>query len=266
MYRFRHRDVARLRLTVLGALICAMFGMALIGTLAEQNGPDVYGDNLLVLFLPLVTVYGVAFFYLLLDRIPFRIQLMRAAAIAAFVLVNLMAMVFALLPPRRGPYPYPPYIAPLTRMVSTWFGQNDVGVSDLPWAMAWYGDRRTIWLPMTIKDFYELHDFAPPKGVSVPFLMLTPYMVNRPFQSEVIKGQYKEWAPIVRGALPKEFPLQAITLLPPENDQFLAADKVRWPSQKTQQEQQPPTDQGSPPAPKVINPLPSSPELPPPSP
>jgi hypothetical protein len=263
MYRFRRRDVARLRLVVLGALACAMFGMALIGTSPEQNDPEVYGDNLLVLFLPLVAVYAVAFFYLLLDRIPFRIRLTRAAAVAAFVLLNLAPMIFALLPPRRGPYPYPPYISPVTRMVARWFGPNDVGASDLPWAMAWYGDRRTIWLPSTIDGFYELHDFVAPKGVS--FLMLTPYMLNQPFQSEVIKGQYKGWAAVARGQLPQIFPLKAATLLPPESDQILLADKARWAPQQNQESQEPQKSQASGSSP-ATNSAPSSPQSTPPPP
>jgi hypothetical protein len=239
MYAFRRRDVARLRLVVLGALVCAIFGMALFEAPSEQNGPEIHGGNLLVLFLPLVAVYGVAFFYLLLDRIAFRIRLSRAAAIAVFALINLMPMIFTLLHPRRGLFPYPPYIAPYTRMVAQWFGPNDIGVSDLPWAMAWYGDRRTIWLPTTIRDFYEMHDFAPPKGASVSFLMLTPYMLNQPFQSELTKGQYKEWARIVLRQLPQDFPLKAVTPMPPDNDQILLADKARWAAQKSQESQEP---------------------------
>jgi hypothetical protein len=234
MYSFRRPEVARLRRAVVGAMACAIFGMALIGYPGEPNGPDVFGVNLLVLFLPLVAVYGVAFFYLLLDRIPFRIRLTRAAAIGAFALLNLAPMIFTLLPPRRGPYPYPPYIAPVTRMISTWFGSNDVAVSDLPWAMAWGGNRRTIWLPATVDDFYEIHDFVPPRGAFVSFLMFTPNLLNQPFQTEVLHGPYAAWAGIMRGQLPTLFPFKAGTLLPPVGDQILLADRVRWPQQQNQ--------------------------------
>jgi len=248
LYAFRRPDVARLRWVVLGGLLCAIFGMALIGTPSERSGPEVYGANLLVLFLPLVAVYGTAFFYLLLDRIPFRIRLTRGAVIAAFALLNVAPMIFTLLPPRPSPFRYPPYFPPMTRAVSQWFGQNDVGVSDLPWAMAWYGDRRTIWLPTQIKDFYELHDLVPPKGVSVSFLMLTPYMLNQPAQSEVLKGQYKEWAWVGRAPFPTNFPLRAGTVLPPESDQILLADRVRWAAEKGQASQASQTGQAGQPS------------------
>ena len=48
----------------------AILAMSLIGSDPERSGPDVGGGNLLVLLLPIIAIYGVAFFYLLLDRIP----------------------------------------------------------------------------------------------------------------------------------------------------------------------------------------------------
>ena len=139
------------------------------------------------------------------------------------------------------------------------FGQKEVGASDLPWAMAWYGDRRTIWLPLTVKDFDDLDLFVAPKGVA--FLMFTPYMLNQPFESEVVKGQYKEWAWIVRGSLPRDFALKAITPLPPGNEQILLADKARWSPQKSEELQELEKTQAGKSQP-ATNPPPSSPASP----
>ncbi len=113
MYGFRRSDATRLRGVLLGAIAVAIFAMSLIGSDPERNGPEVGGGNLLVLFLPLVAIFGVAFFYLLLDRIPFRIKLTRALAIGVFAALNVSPMIFTMLPPRPGPFPYPPYIPPI---------------------------------------------------------------------------------------------------------------------------------------------------------
>ena len=43
--------------------------------------------------------------------------------------------------------------------------------------MAWDGDRRTVWLPMTIDEFYEISDFVAPNNV-YRFMFLTPYMLD----------------------------------------------------------------------------------------
>ena len=106
--------------------------MSLIGSDPERIGPDVGGGNLLVLLLPIIAVYGIAFFYLLLDRIPFRIKLTRGMAIGGFVLLNASPMIFTLLPPRVGMFPYPPYISPVVRAVSAQFEPDSLASAICP--------------------------------------------------------------------------------------------------------------------------------------
>jgi 4-amino-4-deoxy-L-arabinose transferase-like glycosyltransferase len=226
MYGFRHARAARLRRILLGCLGVCIFGISIIGVPGERTSPGIQGGNLLVLFLPLVAIFGVAFFYLLLDRITFQAKLTRALAIGAFVLPNLAPMLFTLLPPRRGLFPYPPYFPPAINLLKNWFGPQDVGTSDMPWAIAWYTDRRTLWLPTTIDEFTDIHDFVAPRNTQ--FLLLTPYMLNSRFQSDLTNGEYKDWMKALRGQMPTTFPFKAATPLPPEGDQILFADRVRW--------------------------------------
>jgi hypothetical protein len=147
-------------------------------------------------------------------------------AIGLFSLINVAPLLYTLLPPRRGQFPYPPYIAPYTRMVAQWFGAQEVGASDLPWAMAWVGDRRSVWLPTRIRDLNDIHMFVAPKGLA--FTMLTPNMLDRRLQTELIKGEFKDYSSIVRGQLPADFPLKSVVPIPPGNDQILFADRPRW--------------------------------------
>jgi 4-amino-4-deoxy-L-arabinose transferase-like glycosyltransferase len=255
MYGFRRDDTSRLRRVLLGLILCAIFGMSLIGSDPERNGPDVFGSNLLVLFLPLVAIFGVAFFYLLLDRIPFRVKLTRGAAIGGFVLLNISPMIFTMLPPRRPLFPFPPYLSPITRTVAGFFESDSLGCSDLPWAMAWDGDRRTMWLPMSMDEFFEIYDFVAPKGFQ--FMFLTPYMLDARPQSEVLHGEFKGWVGLMRGQVPQLFPLKAVTLLPPDNQQILLADRVRWGKKEieaAQPEAPPATESGATnlPAPSLV--------------
>ena len=231
MYGFRRRDATRLRGVLLGAIVVAIFAMSLIGSDPERNGPEVGGGNLLVLLLPLVAIFGVAFFYLLLDRIPFRIKLTRGMAIGAFAALNVSPMVFTMLPPRPGSYPYPPYLPPVTRSVANLFKPNELGCSDLPWSMAWDGDLRTVWLPMTVDEFYQISDFVAPKGVQ--FMMLTPYLLDTKRQSEVFKGEYKGWVGLFQGQLRADFPLKAY--MAPTPDCILLADRARWAKKPTEE-------------------------------
>jgi hypothetical protein len=178
----------------------------------------------------LVAIYGCAFFYLLLDRVNFSMKLTRGLAIGTFVLLNIAPMIFVLLPPRRGPYPYPPYCPPYMRMVAKWFQKNEVGVSDMPWAVAWYMDRAALWLPLTPDEYYEIHDFVAPHFTK--FAIFTPYMLDRHYQSDILNGEYKPWSPILHGQLDAKFPLKAATLLGPDNQQILLTDRARWKDQE----------------------------------
>jgi hypothetical protein len=221
------------------------------------------GGNLLVLLLPIIAIYGTAFFYLLLDRVPFRIKLTRGMAIGGFVLLNVSPMIFTLLPPRQGMYPYPPYIAPVARAVAAQFEPDSLACSDLPWAVAWDGERRAVWVPLNLSDFYEIHDFVAPKGFQ--YLFLTPYIIDSRPQTEVAKGEYKGWEVFLRGQVPASFPLKAYSPLPPDNEQVLLADRARWANQKnaaTELESNPFTipgmTNGPPAAPGATNPAPSS--------
>jgi 4-amino-4-deoxy-L-arabinose transferase-like glycosyltransferase len=227
MYGFRRRDAVRLRGVIVGGILCALVGMSLIGSPTESVESIVNGGDLLVLFLPLVAVYGVAFFYLLLDRIAFRVRLTRGLAIGAFAALNVAPIVFTLLPPQRGAFPYPPYIAPVTSTVAGFYTRDEIGISDMPWAVAWNGDRRTLWLPTLIQDLYELHDFVlPSPGFS--FMYITPYMLNQRFQSDLQVGEYRDWSGMLIGRAPARFPFKAYTPLPPQSQQHLFSDRVRW--------------------------------------
>ena len=232
MYGFRRRDVSRVRGLLLGVIAASIFVMSLIGSDPERIGPDVGGGNLLVLVLPIVAIYGTAFFFLLLDRIPFRIKLTRGAAVAAFVAVNVSPMIFTLLPPRPGLFPYPPYIPPVTRAVAAQFEADALACSDLPWSVAWNAEHRTVWLPMSTDEFYELNDFVAPNGFQ--YMMLTPYLIDERPQTEVARGEYKGWTLFLRGQLPQNFPLKVYSALPPEEQQILLADRARWAKKKTE--------------------------------
>jgi hypothetical protein len=135
-------------------------------------------------------------------------------------------MIFAMLPPRRGPLPYPPYCAPCVNQLRRWFTKDEIGTSDMPWAVAWYVDRRAVWLPVTQDEFFDINDFVAPHNTQ--FVLLTPYMLDSRLQSDLIKGDYKDWAGITRGQLPASFPLKTARYIEPGQDQVLLADRTRW--------------------------------------
>jgi hypothetical protein len=53
-----------------------------------------------------------------------------------------------------------PYLPPYISILNHWMEPNEIIASDTPWAVAWYDDRRSLWLPDTVERFNEFHDFG----------------------------------------------------------------------------------------------------------
>ena len=54
---------------------------------------------------------------------------------------------------------WPPYAPPYIAMINTWMKPDEIIASDMPWAVAWYADRRAVWRPDSIPHFNELNDY-----------------------------------------------------------------------------------------------------------
>lgn len=212
-YSFARGHVRLLRWSV-------ALGLALLMVLAA-----VYGDataRLLAVFWPIVIIYGVAFFYILLDRMQLRIPLLRMGVTAAFLALSALPLVFTLLPPRAGvPYPpyFPPYISHVCRMLTT----DELLCTDMPWATAWYGKRNSLLLPSTLDEFYEINDYT--KRISgVYFTTITR---DREYVRTLLTGPFRTWFPILEGRIPSDFPLTQG--FPMNNfDQLFLTDRARW--------------------------------------
>ena len=50
--------------------------------------------------------------------------------------------------PRPIPVAYPPYYPPAIQTVAGWLKEKELAMSDIPWAVAWYGQRQCVWLTL----------------------------------------------------------------------------------------------------------------------
>jgi hypothetical protein len=135
-----------------------------------------------------------------------------------------LPMIVTLMPPRPSPYQYPPYFPPMIRTVSQMMKPDEIIMSDMPWATAWYGDRVSLWMPHDIKEFYSINDSLHP----ISGLLLTPISWSWPLM-EIDRGE-ADWAPMIRRqTLPHGFPLEAYTALPPNRNEYtFFSDRMRW--------------------------------------
>jgi hypothetical protein len=104
---------------------------------------------------------------------------------------------------------------------------EEITATDMPWAVAWYADRRAVWLPDTIRDFTDMSDYDL-LGGKINGLYLTPISGSQNTLKNIVEGEYKGWAPVIlRSVDLKKFPLPWATLLPLDDECIFFSDHDR---------------------------------------
>jgi hypothetical protein len=227
---FRSEGIRRLRYFLMMSLTTLIVVQALGRTQLTEDSPELNSENLIVLLVPLVFVYGVSLFFLMLDQMNLAFKGLRFIIVGVFAFVMTLPMIFSFLPPRSVPVVYPPYHPYAIQQASRWMKENELLMSDVPWAVAWYGQRQCIWLTLDATDsFFAVNDLLKP----VRALYLTQLTMDAHFATEWIKPGPPGWGTflldniLVRRAFPATFPLReaAPGFLP---DQFFLTDQRRW--------------------------------------
>ena len=235
---FRNPTISRLRYFLIGCLLVLTLAQALGRTQLSEESPELNSENLLVILAPLVLVFGVSLFYLLLDQITLPFPEFRFVVIGGFSVVACLPMVFVFMPPRTIPLAYPPYHPQPIQMVAGWLKEKELIMSDIPWAVAWYGQRQCVWLTLkcmpdtkdttTHEDFFAINDYQKP----INALYLTPQTMDARFLSQWIKAGERSWGSFiletfVRKQVPPNFPLSQMPSgwLP---EQLVLTDWQRW--------------------------------------
>jgi len=223
LHIFRRRLTNLLRWGIVLMWVFAALGMA-----AFTPRQAISHNQLHIVFLPIFIAYGLAFLIVLWNRMDLRFTPARNAFLVVVFLVSALPMAVNLLTAPPGRVAWPPYVAPFIHEVSTWMEPGELLCSDMPWAVAWYGGRPSLLLPATIEQFIKFHDYKI-LGGPVNGLYLTPVSGNRPFLSQIAKGDYAAWATfIMRTADLTRFPLQYFTPLPIDNECVFYSNRDRW--------------------------------------
>ncbi|MCS1409127.1 MAG: hypothetical protein M2R45_02306 [Verrucomicrobia subdivision 3 bacterium] len=226
---FESKRLNRLRVFTLLALLTLGIAQALGTTHLSRHSPQVNSQNLIILLLPLIYAFGSGMFFLLLDQLNLNFA---SAQYYVSILVALLAclpLIFRMLPPQSSRVAYPPYSPPLIQQVGNWFEADELIMSDMPWAVGWYADKKCLWLTKNLDpDFYAINDaYKPING-----LYLTPITTDGNFLTQMIRNSSWAWGRLhmdiyLRKNLPKGFPLLHADdrFLP---DQLVLTDWPRW--------------------------------------
>ena len=123
---------------------------------------------------------------------------------------------------------YPPYYPPIIQETARWMRTDELTMADVPWAVAWYGDRQSMTLTRSYpEDFFQVNDNVKP----IQALYLTPKTMDGRFLTEMVKDRHS-WGRFIlerlsKGEIPEGFPLKKAPggFLP---DQFFLTDWERW--------------------------------------
>jgi hypothetical protein len=201
LHQFRRGRVHALFWFIIGSALC----IVAVNNLGITQPTAIDSWNTLVVLFPGMLVIGSALFFILLDRLDLQFWHLNNLVIIAVLGLAAMPLTLSLGLSGGKNYNYPPYFPPGITQITKWVHPDEWMTSDMPWATAWYGDRASIWLPDSIKDFENLHDEICPTGV----LLLTPVTLDAPV-SNLISGEYRDWYPLLFGPnLPPGFPLTA---------------------------------------------------------
>lgn len=225
---FRNPSLARLRLFTLMCLPFLAVVQALGQTRLTALSPDVNGENLLVVLAPLVFILGAGMFVVLLDQLELPPFAGRSIVIGLFLVVACAPLLFGLGRTPRPPMAYPPYHPQVIQERAAWLGERELMMSDMPWAVAWYGRRDCVWLPANVAEgFHGLNAVRP-----VAALYLTSLTLDQHLVSELVEGEDRIWGDfaanaVVRREIPDNFPLKYAFSEGFPHQLFLA-DRERW--------------------------------------
>lgn len=196
----------------------------------SNDVPVFNSENLLAVLTPLVLMFGSALLIWLVDNLEVSAEAWRKVILGGVVGLTWLPLILVFGPPRTMPSAYPPYYPPTIQRVAGWFDPGEWIMTDMPWAVAWYGNRQALLLSRTPdKDFTDISDWQKP----VNGLYLTRISLDSRFVTDWLLNA-RQWGRfmiemIAKSEVPKGFPLRR-SPNPSQTfpDHLLLADRDRW--------------------------------------
>jgi 4-amino-4-deoxy-L-arabinose transferase-like glycosyltransferase len=212
----KERRTRRVGLFLAICVLVLSIAQALSRTNLSMDAPDVNSENLLVLLVPAVWMYGTRFLYRLLEGIDWAHSQMQSMVVGIFGTMTCLPMILNLLAFSRSPVVFPPYYPPGIQQAAGFVKAGDLMMSDVPWAVAWYGHAQCVWLTKAKRDFFVINDHEKP----IQALYLTHASSSGQFESfgQWIRAGEENWGDFIMSCVlqkqqgkpgpPSDFPLE----------------------------------------------------------
>lgn len=205
LHPFKRPSIAKFRWAILMMWCFAALGMSIFGVQSAGTHPN----QIHILFAPIMTAYGLAMLSILWSRLEFltAVPMFKNAHLVFIILLSATPILLGSYEAARiGLYlkdkmipQWPPYFPPALEYYmrqQNVIKEDQIAVSDQPWAVAWYTDRTCIWLPKSIKDFEYLEEHAHNLGTPFSGILITPSSHGMKNIRE-IKTEYSDFLSLV---------------------------------------------------------------------
>lgn len=206
LHPFKRKSIAMFRWAILLMWVSGAVGLAFFGITTESLDPN----QIHLLFAPIMTAYGLAFVSILWSRLDFVASTPMLRNVHHMVIVVICALPLVLALPQKvrlglsrrdtGVPHWPPYYAPALNSKSSglkgWVTDKQIVFSDQPWAVAWYADRVSVWLPPTREGFAKLETAAADLQTPASGILISPSSHGSGPVSEVA-NRYKDFTALV---------------------------------------------------------------------
>ena len=195
--KFRNPAVEAGKWAVFAMWLGACTGMALFG-----ESETISASQQAILFTPFFAAYGTALVFIFLARMQLGNAYagVRGLAIGTMLIISSGLFLFQL--PKqlyigiwtsaRGIPHFPPYYpAAMNGKLHNMSNEKDLVVTDQPWGVAWYADRKALWMPRSIEELTRnLEPIFHRSGQDIQGFLITPS--SHSMQASGITGIIRE--------------------------------------------------------------------------
>ena len=210
LHPFKRPSLAVFRWLILLMWVFAGIGMSIYGLRDGATSPN----QIHILFAPIMAAYGLAMVSILWSRlnIPQSLHALRHSHLIIVILISAGPMLLALpqditlgirMKNFGGGVQWPSYFPKaFNRTLADNTNPNEIIISDTPWAVAWYADRMSIWLPHNLEQIEEVEKVATSQQTPINGIVISPYSYNsQPLLTSGAAGKaYGSLYPLVYGA------------------------------------------------------------------
>ncbi len=207
LHPFKRSSLASFRWLILLMWVFAGIGMSIYGIRGGAKDPN----QIHILFAPIMSAYGLALVSILWARLNITntFYAFRHAHLITVIAISAGPMLLSIPQQLKSGIQYggrpewPPYFPKVfNRTLADNTAPKEIIISDMPWAVAWYADRMSAWLPRDIEEIEQIEEIAEKQQTPVNGVVITPYSYNnqRILAAGAPGTAYGDLYPLVYGA------------------------------------------------------------------